>query len=133
MRLLGLVVCLGMVVALTSGCTPSVPKPPPLANVKGTVQLDGKPMKSGEIAFEVTAQPSKILTIEDGNFSGEVFTGKNAVRFHMYKAGPPVSTDPEKKPTKIETLPPQHNTRSGHSIDIPEGGASDLKFAVTSR
>jgi len=124
---------MGMVVALTSGCTPSVPKPPPVATVKGTVQLDGKPMPTGEIEFEVVAYPAKILKIENGAFSGEVFSGNNTIRFHMYKDGPPMSTDPEKKPSKIESLPSQHNSKSGHSVDVPAGGSNDLKFAITSR
>jgi hypothetical protein len=133
MRLLVPLVCLGIVVALTSGCTPSVPKPPPLATVKGTIQLDGKPMKSGDVEFEAIAQPPKTMKIEDGAFSGEVFTGKNTVRVHMYKEGPPASTDPEKKPMKMEAIPAQYNTKSSLSYDVPEGGASDLKFNVTSK
>ena len=52
MRLFVLFVCTGIVVVLTSGCTPSVPKAPPLAKVSGTVKLDGQPMKTGEIEFE---------------------------------------------------------------------------------
>jgi hypothetical protein len=133
MRLLGLCVCMGIVVALTSGCTPVVPKPPPLATVKGTVKLDGQPMKSGDIEFEVSAQPPMLFKIENGVFSGEVFSGKNKVRLHMYKEGPPASTDPDKKPTKAEALPPQFNTKSGLTYDVPEGGASDLKFDATSK
>jgi hypothetical protein len=133
MRLLVLFVCMGIFVALTSGCTPSVPKPPPLATVKGTVQLDGKPMKSGEIEFETTAQPSKTLKIEDGVFSGEVFAAKNTVQIHMYKDGPPASTDPDKKPRKVEALPAKYNTKSGLTYDVPAGGASDLKFEATSK
>ena len=133
MRLLGLIACMGMVVALTSGCTTSVPKPPPVAPVKGTVLLDSKPMASGEVEFEITGYPSKTLKIENGAFSGEAYSGKNTLRFHMWKDGPPISTDPEKKPRKIESLPAQHNANSGHSVDIPEAGSSDLKFAITSR
>jgi hypothetical protein len=90
-------------------------------------------MKSGDIEFEAIAQPAKLLPIENGVFSGEVFTGKNTVRFHMYKEGPPASTDPEKKPQKMEALPPQYNIKSSQTFDVPEGGASDLKFEVTSK
>jgi hypothetical protein len=133
MRLFGLFACMGLVVALTSGCTSSTPKPPPLANVKGVVQMDGKPMKTGEIEFEVSAQPPRLLKIEEGAFAGEVFSGKNKVRIHMYKEGPPATTDPDKKPTKAEALPPQYNTNSGLTYDVPAAGASDLKFDVTSK
>jgi len=133
MRLFGLFVFMGIIVALTAGCTPAVPKPPPIAMVKGKVQLNGKPMPNGEIEFEVIAQPAKSLKIEDGVFSGEVFVGKNTVRIHVYKEGPPSSTDPEKKPSKMESLPAQYNTKSALSTDVPEGGASDLNWDVTSK
>ena len=133
MRLLVLFVCMGIVVALTSGCTPSVPKAPPFATVKGTIQLDGKPMKSGEIEFVVTAEPPKMMEIKDGVFSGEVFVGKNAVRIHMYTLGAPASTDPDKKPMKMESLPAKYNTATTLSADVPAGGSSDLKFDLTSK
>jgi hypothetical protein len=133
MRMFGLFASIGIVVALASGCTPSVPPPPPLAAVKGTVQLDGNPMKSGEIEFETMAQPSKTLIIEDGGFSGEVFAGKNTVRVHLYVEGDVISTDPDKKRSKKESLPAKYNEKSTFSADVPNGGASDLKFSVTSK
>jgi len=133
MRLLGLCVCIGIIIALNSGCSPAVPKPPPFAKVKGTVKLDGAPMMSGDIEFEISAQPPKLLKIENGVFSGEVFAGKNTVRMHMYKEGPPASTDPDKKPMMIEALPPEYNSASTITYDVPEGGASDLKFEATSK
>ena len=131
MRLVVFFVFMGIVVALTSGCTPSVPKAPPLATVKGTVQLDGKPMKNGEIEFEAIAQPPKTLQIENGAFSGEVFTGKNTVRFHMYKEGPPASTDPEKPKNWRPSTPVQR--KSQVRLRCAWGGKSDLKFDMTSK
>ena len=133
MRFLVLFVCMGIVVALTSGCTPSVPKAPPLATAKGKVELDGKPMASGEIEFVTTGEPPKMLEIKDGVFSGEVFAAKNTVRIHMYTLGPPASTDPDKKPMKMEALPAKYNTTTTFSADVPTGGVSDLKFDVTSK
>jgi hypothetical protein len=102
-----------------------------MATVKGTVKLDGAPMQSGEIDFDAPAQPPKTLKIENGTFSGEVFSGKNIVRIHSYKEGPPLMTDNEKKPTKQETLPAKYNASSTLSADVPAGGATDLKFEVT--
>jgi hypothetical protein len=134
MRILGLFVCIGVVVAFASGCsTPAVPPPPPVATVKGTVEMDGKPMKSGDIEFETMAQPSKSLKIEDGVFSGEVFTGKNTVRVHLYVEGDIISTDPDKKRAKKESLPAKYNEKSTLSADVPSAGLSDLKFEVTSK
>jgi hypothetical protein len=133
MRILGLFVCIGIVVAFSSGCTPAVPPPPPVATVKGTVQLDGKPMKSGEIDFVATAQPAKTMKIEDGVFSGEAFAGKNTVLIHLYVEGDIISTDPDKKRSVKESLPAKYNEQSTLSADVPATGASDLKFDVTSK
>ncbi|HZZ78745.1 MAG TPA: hypothetical protein VFE62_09520 [Gemmataceae bacterium] len=132
MRLLAPLVCVGIIIAFTGGCTPSVPKPPPLAKVQGKVNLDGAPMKSGEIEFDAPAQPPKVFKVEDGVFSGEAFTTKNTVRIHMYKEGPPASTDPDKKPMRMEVLPAKYNAQTTLSADVPAAGASDLKFDVTS-
>jgi len=132
MRLFVSVLCVGIVIALGSGCTPSNPKPPPMAKVSGKVTLDGDPMKEGEIEFEAPAQPPRTLKIEGGAFSGEVFSGKNVVRLHMFKEGPPASTDPDKKPMKLESLPAKYNAKTTLSADVPAAGATDLKFDATS-
>jgi hypothetical protein len=104
-----------------------------MATVKGMVYLDMKPMKNGEIEFEVIAQPAIMLEVKDGVFEGEVYTGKNTVRVHQYVPGPPASTDPDKKPTKKESLPARYNSQTSLSEDVPEGGKSDLKYHVTSK
>ncbi|HZZ78743.1 MAG TPA: hypothetical protein VFE62_09510 [Gemmataceae bacterium] len=103
-----------------------------MAKVAGKVNLDGAPMKSGEIEFDAPAQPPRIMKIEDGVFSGEAFATKNTVRLHMYKEGPPASTDPDKKPMKLEVLPDKYNAKSILSAEVPAGGATDLKFDATS-
>jgi hypothetical protein len=124
---------MGIVVSLTSGCTPAGPKPPPLATVKGTIQLDGKPMKTGEIEFEPVGLPAKTLKIEDGVFSGEVHAVKNTVRVHLWIEGEVITTDPDKKKSKKESIPEKYNVKSTMSADVPETGSNDLKFDVTSR
>jgi hypothetical protein len=132
MRLFVPALCVVIVLALTSGCTPSNPKPPPMAKVSGKVTLDGAPMKDGEIEFEAVAQPPRTLKIEDGAFSGEVFSGKNVIRLHQFKEGPPASTDPDKKPMKMEALPAKYNAQSTLSADVPAAGTTELKFEATS-
>lgn len=131
MRRIAVVLVVGIAISFLTGCPSSVPKAPPLADVSGTVSLDGKPMPTGEIHFEAVAQPPKIMKIEGGKFSGQAFAAKNTVRIHLYKDGPPASTDPEKKPMKIDVLPAKYHSESKFTEDVPEGGKSDYKFEVT--
>jgi len=128
-----LLVCfVGLAFVWNSGCDSGL-KRPPIVQIKGTVNLDGKPMTQGEIRFEVAGEPGHELQVKDGAFSGEANIGKNRVEVKMYKEGPPLSTDPEKKPTKINVIPAQYNSQTKLSAEITSSGASDLKFDVTSK
>ncbi|MFO0968675.1 MAG: hypothetical protein U0793_24220 [Gemmataceae bacterium] len=115
-----------------SGCG-SDSKKIPTAAVKGTVHMDGKPMPSGEIAFSITGMPAKRFEIKDGSFSGEADEGKNRVEVLAFKDGPPLTTDTEKKPTKINIIPPKWNAASTLSAEVKVGAANEFKFDITSR
>jgi hypothetical protein len=123
----------GMVIIETAGCSSKPTPPPPKVAVKGTVTLDGKPLKEGEILFSQAGYPPATMPIQDGAFSGEAMTGKNLVQVKVYKEGPPLTTDPDKKPTKKNIIPDRYSgPNSTLSADVTEG-ANDFKFAVTSR
>lgn len=118
---------------LAAGCTQENPhKSPPLAKVSGTVNLDGKPMGGGEARFFADGQPAQILPINGGNFSGEVHTGKNRIEIVWEKDGPPHPMNP-KEFIKVNAV---HSKFAGVDTpfkqDIGSGGATDLKFDVTS-
>ncbi|MCO8120207.1 carboxypeptidase regulatory-like domain-containing protein [Stieleria sp. TO1_6] len=77
-----------------TGCGPSGP---PLGQIKGTLTMDGQPVKNGSIEFipEGGGRPSLALTNEDGQY--EVYylpnvpgalTGKHRIRFEIAKAKP---------------------------------------------
>jgi hypothetical protein len=124
----GLMIAVG---ACLPGCQSSTTGPA-LAAVKGTVTLDGKPMQGGEIRFTAPGQPVKSLEIKDGAFSGQVNSGKNQVDVVWDQDGPPNPMDPSTK-IKVNVVGPQFSgPNSVLSANVPTGGASDLKFDVTS-
>jgi hypothetical protein len=103
-----------------------------LATVKGTVNLDGKPMTGGEIRFSVSGQPVKSIEIKDGAFSGQVYTGKNLVEVVWDQDGPPNPMDPSTR-IKVNVISPHFSgANSALSADVGANGATDLKFEVTS-
>jgi hypothetical protein len=105
---------------------------PNLVAVKGTVNLDGKPMEGGEIRFIAPGQPAVVIEIKSGAFSGKAPAGKNTVEVVWDQDGPANPMDPSTR-IKVNTVSPQFSgPNSTLSADVPAGGASDLKFDVTS-
>src|SRR5262245_35214430 len=81
-------------------CGPAAPKAPDEIMVKGTVTMDGQPMKSGEVAFSQPGMPGRYSTVTDGAFSGKAYPGTNKVEIFHYVEGAPSTTDPTKKEKK---------------------------------
>jgi len=118
-------------ILLVSGCKGK--SGPAQVDVKGQVNLDGKPMPEGEVFFFVPGEAPGALEVKSGSFSGKAKEGLNKVEVRTYKMGPPLSTDPEKKPTKINILPSRYNDKSTLTADVKPGGANEFKFDVTSK
>lgn len=129
-----LTACITLALVWAIGCGDSSPrKNASTVPVKGTVKLDGKPMPDGEITFVAPNEPVNQMPVKDGAFSGQAVPGKNTVQFAVYKDGPPLSTDPEKKPTQVNTLPPQYTHQSTIEADVKAEGANEFTFDVKSR
>jgi len=120
-------------VTLVVGCGDGSKKDPAEVPVKGEVTLDGKPLPEGEITFAVVGMPGRPIPVANGVYSGKALPGKNKVEVRAFKAGPPLSTDPEKKPTKVNFLPEKYNEHSKLDAEVSPGGANEFKFDVTSR
>jgi hypothetical protein len=124
--LLGLCVA----VVLVSGCN-KTPKDQSVP-VQGQVNLDGKPMSDGDVYFSLQGMPPSVMAVTNGTYSGQARVGQNRVEVRAYKVGPPISTDPDKKPTKLNYLPPKWNAKSELTADVKAGAANEFKFDVTS-
>jgi len=120
-----------LAIALTLGCGGG--DKPSSIDVKGTVTLDSKPIPEGEISFYVTGQSPTIFPIKDGAYSGKALSGVNKVEVRAFKDGPPMTTDPEKKPTRINYLGDNYGMNSKLTADVKSGASNDFKFELTSR
>jgi hypothetical protein len=54
-------------------------KPPAYTSVSGTVELDGRPLEKGTIAFTTDGRPPSVMDIVDGRFVGQAMVGSNKV------------------------------------------------------
>lgn len=113
-------------------CASGKKPPPPAQPVKGTVTLDGKRMPDGELIMALPGEAPTILDVKDGAFTGTALMGTNRVEIRAFKNGPPLSTDPEKKPSRQNYLPERFNARSDLTAEVGTG-SNEYQFEVKSR
>ncbi len=129
MRLLSLFSFL--VIGLTLGCGGSnsritLEETP----VKGSVMVKGKALAEGEIYFIVSGYAPSIIPIANGEYAGKAKVGNNRIEIRSWKAGPPLSTDTTKQPTKVNTIPNAYNDNSKLTAEVQSKGDNDFKFSV---
>lgn len=66
-------------ICLSVGCGGSGDKPPPFANVSGTVTFNGKPLEKGTITFSTDGRPPSQMDVIDGQYAGQAMVGSNRV------------------------------------------------------
>jgi hypothetical protein len=105
------------------------------AKVSGTVQLDDKPMESGDITF--VGDPGTIpdvLDVKAGAFEGQVKLGQKKVEIRAYKTEKaPKSATGGATESKTNYLPEQFNTKSALKAEVTESGVEPKKFVVGSK
>jgi len=116
----------------STGCQQRNSTAPPVAKVKGTVSLDGKPMAGGEVRFNVVGQPVKSIEVKDGAFSGEAFVGKTRVDVVWEKDGPPNPMNPS-SPIKVNVVSDNFSgPNSPFNFDVSQSGPNEFKLDVAS-
>jgi hypothetical protein len=102
-----------------------------LADVSGTVKIDGKPLPEGEIIFEA-ADGSKTPTgvpIKDGVYTLRVAPGPKKVK--VLASRPPKKRDPVLGDLAREPmLGPEFNDRTTLTFDVKSGKNMDVNFDV---
>ena len=128
-----LAICLGLTIVWTFGCAPAPKGAAPAAPVKGTVNMDGKPVPKGDISFGVLGVPPKVMQITDGTYSGEAPIGQNQVEVFIYVEGPPNPRYPD-VPTKTNITPDTYwGPRTTLSANVTKAGPNEFKFDLTSK
>jgi hypothetical protein len=102
-----------------------------LADVTGTVTIDGAPLAEGDIIFEAADQSStpQGTTITNGQFQLRVGPGKKIVRINASE-GDGVVDPLMQTEGRRSIIPPEFNTSSTLTAEIQAGTNPPLSFAV---
>ncbi|HJZ56659.1 MAG TPA: hypothetical protein VKE74_16955 [Gemmataceae bacterium] len=126
--------CLAVALAGLCGCGSSQPPgAPPTAKVKGTVNLNDKPIPVGEIHFGMPGVPPRVLEIKGGNFEGEAPVGKNQVEVFVYAEGPATEKYGGTR-SKTNTVPQKYwGANTTLSATVNTGQVNEFKFDLSAR
>lgn len=129
----GFVVCgVGLLLSLT-GCGGGGSSGPPLVDVKGKVDLDGKPMASGEVMFVQAGLVPDTLKVTGGTFSGKAKVGKARIEIRSYKPGKVNPMYKDQPPSDENFIPPAYNTNSTITAEVAASGPNEFTFAAKSK
>ena len=118
-----------------AGCD-SGPPVKEMTTVSGTVQLDGQPMKEGEVTFSEPAKGAvDTVKVVDGKFEGQIQPGEKRVEIRAYRPGTPNTAmyGPDAKAEPENYIPAQYNTNSTVKETIGPEGKTDLKYEAKSK
>jgi hypothetical protein len=127
-RSFGLAVALaGLALVYLGGC--GGPRAERSVTVSGTVNLDGQPLKEGEISFVPDpndGKPPGVAKVSDGKFSGPSRPGKKKVEIHSRQpTGKKLSTG---EPVMEDKIPAKYNTNTTLTADVTESGPNEFTF-----
>lgn len=127
-------------------------KPPPYANVSGTVKYNGKLLPKGTITFATDGRPPTIMDITDGSFSGQAMTGSNKIiisarrkaaalanlppdvisRIQHQTSGPPKAggEPPDSNAGTEEMIPADWNSNSKQMRVVESGAQNKFEFEI---
>ena len=98
--------------------------------VKGAVTFKDKPIADGEIYFIVSGYAPTIIPVRNGEYTGTAKVGTNRVEIRSWKDGPPLSTDPTNKPTKVNTIPQEFNDASKLTAEVTPKAENTFSFKI---
>lgn len=129
-----LATCSALALVLTFGCAGRT-GPAPTADVKGTINMDGKPLPAGELHFSIPGYPPSVLKVSDGTFKGQAPIGQNKVELFIYVDDKPNPKYTEGGGTgKINTAPGKYwgpNTELDAGVSAT--ATNDFKFDLKSK
>ena len=126
----------GLIPAAISGCAEDGPE---IADVEGTVTMDGKPLANASVVFVPQGgRPAGARTDDNGhyvlNFSGErqgALPGKSKVRISTLR-DPYVAEDGTNVPGTPETVPAKYNAETILEFEVKLSEANVADFNLDS-
>ena len=108
-----------------------------MAEVSGTVKVDGTPAADGTINFAPDDGPSAGAKIQDGRYTAQVPVGRSKVIINVPKVigkRKAYATDPNSSYILItkETLPPKYNEQTELTLDV-QRGKNDKDFDLPTK
>lgn len=125
-----------LVAVVLVGCATDEMPLPPLAPIKGTVQLDGRPMAKGEIVFSLPGMPEQRIPVIDGAYAGEAMVGANQVGIFSYIESAPdsgLATDEVKQTNVVADRFSFHTTLKAEVKKAKPEAPNEFNFAATTR
>lgn len=128
-----------------AGCGGGKPPDQSMAQVKGTVKLDGKDLSTGKIVFDAAnGQPPADLDILDGKFEGRAPVGKCKVQITSFKqmtmkeklekeGKKPMDGPGYDQVQEFNLLPDRYNTKSEISREVFADKPNDFSFDLKSK
>lgn len=124
-----------LVMLLAASSTPGCRRPPaygPLADVSGTVTVDGAPLDNGTVSFVTpTSGDVQVFEIRGGRFAGRARVGTRRVEFRCHTAAKPGGAGfdlPGPTPFSVNTLPDHLNSMSMITVTIAAEGRNEFTF-----
>ena len=106
----------------------------PTATVRGTVTLDGQPLKEGVIVFTKEGEVPRELPIVAGRYEGTVYVGQNHIQFAAYRekrqrfaTGPGVE-----EASRENIIPSKYNQESTLTREV-QRGENQFDFQLESK
>ena len=125
------VLLLALAILGSVGCRRS-PTYGPLADVAGTVTVDGKPLNDGTVAFVTPATGDvQVFPVRDGQFTGRSRVGERRVEFRRYAAAKAEASGLELPGPSLfpaNTLPDHLNSMSTITVTIAAEGRNEFTF-----
>ena len=104
--------------------------------MKGTVQLDGKQMATGEVVFTLPGMPEQRIAVNNGTYAGQAMVGANQVGVFSYvesASDTGLSTDDVKKTNVVADRFSYHTTLTAEVKEAKPEAPNELNFTATTR
>ena len=104
----------------------------PTVSVQGTINIDGKPVPTGELHFGMLGVAPMVSKITDGTYSGVAPVGENQVEVYIYKEEP--NPRYPETPIKTNTVPAKYwGPKTTLKATVKADGQNEFSFDITSQ